>query len=183
MSGNNIKRVVVTADLSAEPVTPTEVKTYGNIPYSDYDELIATLITVARQQLEAACGRSFGIKTIECDFMHNGRSIRLPEGPVNEITALQYREEWCCGATPNWEDVLANTDDWELQGDSFKGAEGEYKVTYTTTDDAATELVKTAIKAQTIFLLESRADEKQQPQICAVAKALIFPQTPGDLLL
>jgi uncharacterized phiE125 gp8 family phage protein len=177
---NSILSVKVTADLSSEPVTLAEVKAYGNITYADYDTLLTALLKTACIQLENACGRSFGVKTIDVEFTHNGyqTGIRLPQGPLDAITALQWRP---CRQEP-FTDIFANTDDWELEGDRFYGNEGHYKATYTTTAEEVTEDIKTAIKAQTIFLFNNRDNEKAA-QIDPVAYTLIFHHTPGDLLL
>lgn len=182
-SGNSIRSVKVTTDLTQEPVILADVKAYGNITYSDYDSLITALIKAARKQLEAASGRSFGVKTIDVAFTHNGcRTIRLPEGPVNAITALQYRREGCCGATFDWTDILANTTEWTLTGDNFLSDEGEYKATYTTTADAVTDQILTAIKAQAVYLFTNR-NNPAATGIDPIAKMLISSSIPGDLLI
>lgn len=189
---NRILSVKVTTDLSSEPVTTSDIKSYGNITYSDYDLLIAVLGRTARQMLEKSCGRSFGVKTIQCDLAHNGiKPIRLPNGEVDSISELFYKPCHLQPYNDRVSEVLDRrsnpTDDakaFEIwNGDRLMGCEGYYMITYDTTDAYATDDVKTAIKAQAMFLFENRGDETKKGMICEVAKAIIQPLIPGDLLI
>lgn len=78
----------VTTDLAAEPVSLAEAKEYMEIDFSDFDDLITSLIKSARLASEQFTGLSYGAKTIsltaknECEF-------QLPLGPVQSITSVK----------------------------------------------------------------------------------------------
>lgn len=189
---NRILSVKVITDLVSEPVTTADVKTYGNITYDDYDELIDTLKKTARIQLERSCGRSFGVKTLQADFAHNGcKAIRIPSGEVDTITSLYHKP---CHLQPYDDKVselvdvredptLTNTGYILTSGDKFLGSEGYYISTYTTTAYYLTDDIETAIKAQTMFLLQNRDKAEMQGKIDPVALGIIKNITPGDLSL
>lgn len=80
--------VKVTSDLSTEPVTVTEFKTYARFTLSDEDTLIGELITSARLRLEAFTGRSFGEKTINAYWQTFSKEVELPYPPVTAITSV-----------------------------------------------------------------------------------------------
>lgn len=183
---NRIQQVKATVDLSVEPVSLADVKAYGLISYTDYDVLITALTKTARKQLENYTGKSFGVKTIECTFGFNGKrtGIRLAQGPVNEITALQYRSCACPGV--EFADIFADpnyTSTWEVRNSRFYGMEGEYIATYTTAFDPFPDELATAIKAQAMFLFDNKEDTMKQGGICPVSRALAFPFVEGDMLL
>lgn len=80
--------VKVTTDLSTEPVSVAEFKTYARFTLSDEDALIGELITSARLRLEAFTGRSFGEKTIEAYWQTFSKEVELPYPPIGTITSV-----------------------------------------------------------------------------------------------
>tara|TARA_R110000772_G_scaffold145504_1_gene255490 strand:+ start:31642 stop:32103 length:462 start_codon:yes stop_codon:yes gene_type:complete len=58
-------QVQIIEDLEAEPVTLAEVKTFMTIDYTDFDDLLTSLITSAREESEEATGKAYGAKLIQ----------------------------------------------------------------------------------------------------------------------
>ena len=75
---------------AGEPVTAAEVKAQAIVDHTDDDGLIARLIEAARSYVEAYCGIRLAKRTltIPCDGF--GDFDRLPEAPVQSITAIKY---------------------------------------------------------------------------------------------
>jgi uncharacterized phiE125 gp8 family phage protein len=180
MTGNSIYPgyPIVTTDLTAEPVTLAEFKSYAHITYSDDDTVLTAILKSARIALENYTGKSFGAKTLNIIFSTSGRGINLPKGPVSEVTALEYRAPGCCGVVPGWEAYLDQQ--WNLTGNRFFAPAGEYKATYKTAWTLP-EDVKTAIKEQALYLWENRNSDKGQ--IAPLAKTLIYPYINGENLI
>lgn len=78
----------VTTDLAAEPVSLAEAKEYMEIDFSDFDDLITSLIKSARLASERFTGLSYGTKTISLTA-NNECEIQLPLGPVQSITSVK----------------------------------------------------------------------------------------------
>lgn len=170
--GNAILSVKVIDDIAFEPVEVDEFKEYANITYDDADNIIDVIIIAARQQLEAATGKSFGLKTLEVRYSHNGeRSMRLPYGPVIDMLALSCKS---CYAKP-YRDIIEDIDNWQLEGDRYSGYSGYYIAQYTAGYEELPEQLRTAIKAQALYLFENRGDSSKQAGITATALQLIQP--------
>jgi hypothetical protein len=181
MAGNsiNIGYPKLVTDLVTEPVSLTDFKSYAHITYTDDDTVLTAIVKSARIFLEKYSGKSFGEKVFEIVFSTSGRGINLPNGYVESLDVIEYREEWCCGSAPDWTDITADTDEWSLVGDRFFGGEGEYQITYTTNGDALTEDIKTAIKAQAKYMW----DNKDSDTISPIAKMLVSGLISGDRML
>lgn len=82
-------QVQITTDLSTEPVTVAEAKSYMRLIGSDDDTLIGELITSARQRLEQFTGLSFGNKTIKCYTRASNTWFELPYQPLVSITSVK----------------------------------------------------------------------------------------------
>lgn len=178
--GNSILSQKITEDVGAEPVTLAEMKTYGNITYSDYDALLTTFITVSRQMLQNACSKVFGSATIDTYFTHSGLNpITLPWGWFGELASVQYRS--CRQRT--WTDIEVTDTRFEIEAGRFFGDRGHWKLTYTTEDIEVSETIKMAIKAQAMYLWENRGDSRKQGQICDQARVVIMQLVDGGLLL
>jgi uncharacterized phiE125 gp8 family phage protein len=78
----------VTTDLVAEPVSLAEAKAFMEIDFTDFDDLITSLIKAARIASEKFTGLSYGTKTISLTAK-NECEIQLPLGPVQTITSVQ----------------------------------------------------------------------------------------------
>jgi hypothetical protein len=181
MTGNNIYPgyPIVTADLTAEPVTLAEFKSYAHITYSDDDTVLTAILKSARIALENFTGKSFGTKTIQIALGTSGRGINLPKGPVNAIEGtIEYLAGGCCGYAAGWEEY---TGQYQIFGTRFCAPEGDYKFSYTTAWTLP-EDVKTAIKEQALWMWENRNSDKAS-NIAPLAKTLVFPYVNGENLL
>lgn len=152
---NRIIEVTLSTDVNSEPVALQQVKNWLKMDYSADDSLIQSLITTARKQCEQYAGISIGTQTRVIHFSHDGeKEIRLPYGPISEVTALTYRP---C-RLQDWTSVLAETDNWELEGSFFSGyKEGIYKATVTC--GVINMQITDAIMAQVTYLYENRGDK------------------------
>ena len=85
-------RVRVLTPPVAEPVTLAEAKLHLRVDTVDEDSLILALIAVARQAAEHETGRALITQTLRLTlgaFPADG-AIKLPQGPVQSITQVQY---------------------------------------------------------------------------------------------
>lgn len=83
-----MKLAVVTPP-SIEPVTPAEAKLHARIFYDDDDALISSLITAAREWLEARVARAFITQTLEdTRYVAPGTRIRLLRAPVQSVASV-----------------------------------------------------------------------------------------------
>lgn len=77
--------VKILTDISIEPVTTSELKSYLNIDYTSWDVLLGNLISSSRIRLERYTGCSFGSKVLVATFMQTANEIEIPYGPVQSI--------------------------------------------------------------------------------------------------
>ena len=81
-------QVQIITDIATEPVTLSEVKEFLQIDYSDFDDLLTDLITVARQASERNTGLAYGEKVIQVTGNDEDERI-YPITPIpgdNEVT-------------------------------------------------------------------------------------------------
>lgn len=133
-----------------EPVTLAEAKDYMIVDYSESDALITTLITTARQKLEKYLGISMIPKRVTAILQNDCGGIEIPYGPIYGTL------------DPT---LITDAADNEVQ---IVTRGGIYPFIVTTIDyvqiiyDAGyyvlPEVLKTAIKAQTMFLFENRGE-------------------------
>ena len=90
-----MRKVWVKTDVTAEPITLAEAKSYCKVTGTGDDVLFTYLIRAAREELEAYTGRSFATKTLyaEWDKLPSDGKIRLPKAPVSSVTSVQTIDE------------------------------------------------------------------------------------------
>jgi len=78
----------VTTDVTTEPVTLAEIKSWCQIDadYAAEDDAILLIAKGARERLEKELNLSFATKTILCQW--SGNSMFIPYGPVQLITGV-----------------------------------------------------------------------------------------------
>ena len=127
--------VQIKTDLTTEPVTVAEAKTYLNVDYTSWDTLIGTLISSARTKLEKYTGCTFATKTLVSTFQQVSDNIDIPYGPIQSITSVKSIDETGTKTT------LTAGKDYLVTGNSFKNIrffgidtpiEIEYVAGYTT---------------------------------------------------
>jgi len=91
--------VAVKTAPAAEPLTLVEAKLHLRVDADDEDSLITALITAARQWAENYCRRSFVRRTLELRMDCFPAEIRLPRGPVSEVTSITYTDQDGAAAT------------------------------------------------------------------------------------
>lgn len=173
--------VSITTDLTSEPVTLDEAKEHLKIDHEDEDDLITSLIKVARQQLEKWSGLAFGAKTIKLTLESHTTTIEFPIIPVNNVSSIK------ANAGQTNEVILATPDDYFLIGASNKRIKiytfhSDIEVIYTTpalSDIPYAESIKRAVLCQVAFLWANRGDEKltstlnQSEKLDNVAKMIL----------
>lgn len=77
-----------------EPITLTEAKSHLRVTHNEEDNLIESLIQVAREKCEAYSNRSYVQRTLKQTF-HNWPDFPavLKRPPVQEITKIEYKKE------------------------------------------------------------------------------------------
>lgn len=155
-----------------EPITVVEAKKFMRVGFDDDDEIIAGLITTAREMLEAKLNVAMLEQTVTEEFDGGKATIRLARSPVVEtievmfhradatteiITAgmfdrggnrLKYRYGW---------PVIQPSGAWPM-GRGFAALVITYAAGYPDTQTLPSGL-KTALKQLTAYLYEHRGDE------------------------
>lgn len=106
--------VQIKTDLSTEPVTVAEAKSYLNVDYNTWDSLIGTLISSARTKLERYTGSTFATKTLVSTFQQVADNIDIPYGPIQSITHVKSIDETGTKTT------LTSGTDYVVTGNLFK---------------------------------------------------------------
>ena len=137
----------------AEPVTLADVKSWLKIDVPDDDTLLTSLITASRQLCEGFLNMSLIPRTVTAFLFIGLDEIRLPYGPVNEVTEV---------ANSNTGEPVEYT----LKYEKFKALDPctEVRAKYTAGETAANleQLYKTAILMEVASLYEHRGDETEE---------------------
>ena len=157
----------LTTGPTAEPITNAEAKDHLRVDAATEDNLIETLITVAREQFELETGRVLMTQTWEQLFDYFPAEITLLRFPVQSITSIKYLD------TDGTEQTLATTEyvvdikseptriveefgkDWPVTRDTVNAVTVTFVAGYV---DAASvpESIKSAIKLLLSHLFENR---------------------------
>jgi uncharacterized phiE125 gp8 family phage protein len=87
--------LVLTTAPAVEPVTTSEAKSHLRVDYADDDTLIGTLITAARQMVEAITRRALITQTWDLwlDAFPGEAHIEIPLPPLQSITSITYYDD------------------------------------------------------------------------------------------
>src|SRR3954468_21127146 len=85
---NLVLDIAFSDEATAEPVTLSEAKAWLKIDVADEDLLVTDLITAARLECEAFLNISLITRTVTAFLQIGLDEIRLPYGPVKEITSV-----------------------------------------------------------------------------------------------
>lgn len=85
----------VTSPPAVEPVSTSEAKNHLRVSISDDDTLIDALVAAAREDCEDFRNQSFITQTLVLylDDWPEDDVIKLPRGPVQSVTSVQYTDE------------------------------------------------------------------------------------------
>lgn len=150
------------AAVVTEPVSLNELKEWAKVDNSADDGILTALIIAAREMCEKYTGVNFVSRTVTAHVNNFNGGVYLPYGPVSAITGL-YDED-------------NNSIDYVAGGTSFKqitSPRTAFKAIYTGGYTTLPENLKTAIKAQALFLYENRGDSPLN--ISPIAKAILDP--------
>lgn len=151
-----------------EPVTLSEAKLYCKVDGDEDDELIASLITAARQQAEEYTRRSFVTQTLELSLdledLFEHPYIELPRSPVQSIESINSYDG-------DDQESVVSSSSYRLSGDRVVLTSGgtwpsnlrdrdcivvRYVAGYGAAS-AVPEAIKTAIKAMVAHAYDNRA--------------------------
>lgn len=173
MSQNRLIDVQVSSAPAAEPITASEFKSFANISYSDDDTLIGTLITSARESIEAYLKRALVTQTHIAYYKQYAKEVMLPYQPVSSVTTVeQVADDTTTTLTANQDYYVKGNLDKYLDFTSVNGIpDGHHpfdntasyglKVTYVAGYGAASavpQAIKDAILRLTLFYYDNRAD-------------------------
>lgn len=85
--------VSVVTPPASEPLTLTDAKAHLRVTHSAEDDLITTMITVARQVVEKYTGRTLPETTLKLTLdclPYEYAAIQLPRSPVSSVSSFQY---------------------------------------------------------------------------------------------
>ena len=146
-----------------EPVTVAEIKSYLRLEgfidsteslssdYDDDDDLIADLITSARERLEEYTGLSFVPKTLEIEFTNLAGNFEIPFGPVNDILYV-YDDE---GDSISTDDFTTSFNKRVLKNPHLENLRMVYEAGYTNLPKG----LKDAIYKEVAYRYINRGDE------------------------
>jgi len=147
-----------------EPVTLAQAKAWLKVTHDDEDDIISALITAARQICEGYADLSFVERTVTAVVKNELDNIRLPYGPVGNITSI--------------DDIDGN----DVSGYIISGVAQKRlcyrcsyaKVIYTAGYAVLPQQFKTALKMQLSWMYVHRGDEDLS-LIAPDAKAILSP--------
>lgn len=165
-----------------EPVGLEEQKLYSRIENAVEDQLLKTLISAARQQIEDIAGRAFIEQSWVLSFDSwptDGRGVELPRPPLKSITEIRILDDdgnatavdsggyW---ADTNVEPAVVHLKPGVslLPARDIRGIEIEYKAGYGADADTVPEMYKVALMFAANDLYESR-----RPVLSAAARAML----------
>lgn len=146
-----------------EPVSVAEVKQYLRLEgfidsteslssdFDDDDQIIADLITSARERLEDYTGLSFVPKTLEIEFTNLAGNFEIPFGPVNEILYLKDDE----GDSISTDDFTVSFNKRVLKSPKYENMTLQYEAGYASLPKG----LKDAIYKEVAYRYIQRGDE------------------------
>jgi hypothetical protein len=146
--------------VNTEPVTLNELKEWAKVDGSADDAILTALIIAAREMCEKYTGVNFVQRQVTVLFNNVNGGTYLPYGPVGTITGV-YDED-------------NNSIDYVAKGVEFKAVvspRSALKAIYQGGYSTLPETLKTAVKAQALFLYENRGENNFT--ISPIAKALL----------
>ena len=153
--------------LITEPVTLAQAKAWLKVTHDDEDDIISALITASRQVCEGYVSKSFVERTVTAIVRNDLGNIKLPYGPVGNITYVY----------DIYGNALSSTN-YNLTGVSDKRLGypmcSYIKVIYTAGYAVLPQQFKTALKMQLSWCYVHRGDEDLS-LIAPDAKAILSP--------
>jgi uncharacterized phiE125 gp8 family phage protein len=160
----------ISADGSAvitEPVTLQQAKDWLRVTHDDEDSIILSLIIAARQYCEGLVGLSFVQRTVTAYLKNELGNIRLPYGPVWNITNV-YDVEGNVIDTENYRFLGNTTKQLQCPQCSF------VKVVYTAGYLVLPPQFVIALKTQIAWMYTHRGDDTET-SIAPETKAILKP--------
>lgn len=142
-----------------EPVTLQEAKDWDKIDQDVDDDLITALITAARRMCEKFSGIGFISRTITASINNSNGGFQLPYGPVT--------------VDPTATDENDNALEVRYKFGQILSPRGRMTVSYTAGYATLPEDLKTALKAQILFLYENRGESVIA--VSPIAKMILEP--------
>lgn len=135
-------------DEGSEPVTLSEAKEWCKIDLSDDNDLITALITAARIMCENYSNIGFITREVTAHINNANGGLYLPYAPVI--------------GGPSAVDEDNNTIELTYHFGQIMEPYGRYTVTYRAGYETLPEHLKTALKAQVLYLYENRGDAENK---------------------
>lgn len=142
-----------------EPVTASDLKLWAKIEQDDDDDIVAALGIAARQECEQYSGIGFFSRTITASIENANGGFTLPYGPVT--------------VEPTATDVDDNELTLTYNCGQIQEPYGKMNVSYTAGYSTLPENLKTALKAQFLYMYENRGESNTG--ISPVAEMILKP--------
>ncbi len=175
---------------ASEPVSLAEAKTHLRVDHSDEDDLISSLITTSRLQVEAALGLALITQqwVLRADCWPLSGVVELPLRPlisVDEVRVLDAE-----GAATTLDDIsyavdnngdrprlMSRTGYWPLPGARLNGIEIEFTAGFGTTASLVPHDIRQALLALIVHWFEHRGADAHRtpPPIPNSVSALLMP--------
>lgn len=154
---NNVLKVEL--GTGTEPVDTNELKAWGKIEQDEDDDIITALGIAARQVCEQFSGLGFFSRTVTARIENANGGFGLPYGPVTN--------------TPTATDVDGNSVTLTYNLGQIQEPFGKLIVSYTGGYATLPENLKTALKAQFLYMYENRGESNTG--ISPVAEMILKP--------
>lgn len=155
---NRIISIEQISERGSELISDSEVKNYLKVDYTADDAVINTITKASLDLVEKKVNLGMGVRKLRVIITSTGQNtVRLPYGPVQQITKVEYRP---CRLT-DWTDVTTE-DSWEQEVDTFYGDKGSYRIEYLTGYEELPSELKAAVLAQASYMYEHRGDEERE---------------------
>lgn len=94
--------LVISSEPAAALVSTADMKAHLRVDFSDDDDLIDSLVTVATKIAEAITGRAFISQTwkLYADDFGSSDTIKIPKPPLQSITSIEYYDT--AGSLQTW---------------------------------------------------------------------------------
>lgn len=157
---------------NAEPLGLEDAKAYMMVDYDDHDDLITSLIVVARESLESYLGSSLVEKRLTVQLQNECGNIEIPYGPTPD--------ELDVSLITDIDGNVVDSSQIVIVGNQFKvivsPCASFLQLVYTSGYTTLPASLLTALKAQVFFLYQNRGEKmsggNSAAYVCDAAKEL-----------
>lgn len=169
----NYTNIQVSESSPTEPVSLIEAKAWLVVDHADHDDLLTSMITGARQSIEAFLNLALVTKSVALDIEFTSdcqKAVTLPY--TSGVSAVVVKSI----DSTDMETTLVTGTDYFVRGNLLRLNGGRYKVTYTTVPGTIPEALKESIKMEVANRYANRGENNSvSTGLSEEAKVKSFP--------